>query len=153
MESCPTGQLETIDGDGLYVCAQCTAPCHDCSGTLTNCTWCVSPYYLDTVNHLCVTTCTGNYFPFDGTSTSVSNECRSCLPGCVACSDESYDHCTSCGMNDQTPLYLHFGTTHCRETCPDNYYPGTDSNAHTCQPCATGCAKCFGGLVSECTEC
>lgn len=103
-----------------------------CSGSSTNCSSCITPYYLN--GSSCVTGCSGSTYGYNYT-------CQNCSLNCALCTDANT--CTSCATN----YYLLNGT--CRTSCLSGYYVDTTSNR--CIQCPLPCLVCTNRTV--CSSC
>lgn len=65
----------------LVSCVVCASPCATCTARATECTSCVSSYYLRT-DGTCSQTCLNDQF-----IDTVSRTCRTCRPSCSTCAN------------------------------------------------------------------
>ncbi|CAG9316198.1 unnamed protein product [Blepharisma stoltei] len=140
--SCPTNGVlsgtSCVCNSGYYfssntVCAACTTPCAQCSGSATTCTGCVDGYYLH------------------------GNVCLTCQPPCFECSGTS-TFCTTC--DDSNNMINNAGTCTCKDpnasfstqsaTCACN--TGYWNSAGTCTACTAPCTACSTSGTT-CTAC
>ena len=143
--NCPNGFWANSVGN---TCDSCTQGCLTCTGAgLTNCLTCDNvtgtPYLKEIGATVCGTTCPDRQF----ISASYPNECQPCASNCITCSVTA-DNCT----NTNCSVNFYYLNNSCLSQCPSTYYY-SDSSLRQCQPCATGCLRCFGPSASECTEC
>lgn len=101
--------------------AQCVVGCIACTD-LTDCSSCGTGYYLDPINHYCVTTCPQGQY-----SIATSNICQICHSNCYYCATTATT-CTKC-VNHGPFLSFLQGTT-CVLTCINGYIPNYDT--HIC---------------------
>jgi hypothetical protein len=105
--SCMTGYYWTGSA-----CIQCSANCDACSDT-THCTQCsqAGGYLRYLIGQVDCDLCTTEGWYLN------NNECRSCDPGCLGCS-QSATHCTSCN----TPMKLIPDQNTCVLNCPPDRF-------------------------------
>lgn len=108
-------------------CIGCNPLCQTCANS-TNCTACVSGYFL--FNWFCYSSCPTTptlYYKYNGA-------CTPCQPQCVSCIDSPIA-CTACSHPD----YLYNSITHeCVFECVPPYF----RNASTCVICQSPCLSC-----------
>ena len=145
LASCPTSFWGNT---ATHTCDACTPGCLSCTTSgLTNCQSCANvsttQYYKIINQNTCSLTCPdGQYI-----DSAFPNDCQPCASNCITCSGTA-DHCT----NTNCSVNFYFLNNSCLATCPaDFYYP--DSSSRLCQTCASGCLKCFGPLLTQCSEC
>jgi hypothetical protein len=141
--NCPTGYF--ADSTNL-VCTPCSSPCNTCSGTVSNCTSCVTASTFPYLNvsssgsGTCVNSCQSGMFP---DTTLLVPQCTACTSPCNTCT--SKNSCLTC----VSPFYMYSGV--CANGCPSGITI-TNSVTMICDLCASVCATC-SGTTSNCTQC
>ena len=113
---------------GTSRCELCHEACSDCSGglnTYSNCNVCATGYLSKNDN--------------------IDPKCQKCFGTCAACTDFTFDSCTSCEYGS------FLIDSECRTTCPDGYY--TLEASALCQLCKSPCLTCVGPLNGHCLTC
>ena len=96
--NCYSSCLNGYFADANLTCQQCTSPCSECNAVSTNCTQCVTSYWL--YQSTCLSACPVSHF-----AESQSGNCLACAGFCQECT--SYVNCTSC----VSPYIYLFSTT------------------------------------------
>lgn len=136
-------------------CQPCAIGCKSCtSGLISSCTACQTvaglAYYLGATDNTCYTVCLDGQFK---DNVNNPNQCLKCDATCTKCSGTA-TNCTFCSLLGTTAVYLSSGA--CLSICPDGFYASTSATPTTsnlCLPCASGCAKCTGGALTNCQVC
>ena len=143
--NCPAGFWGNATA---HNCDACTPGCLTCTTSgLASCQSCgnvtATQYYKHIGGNTCDTSCPdGQYI-----DAAYPNDCQPCASNCITCSGTA-DHCT----NTNCSVNFFFLNNSCLATCPvDHYYQ--DSTSRQCLPCASGCLKCFGPALTQCSEC
>ena len=156
---CPPGYY--ADGP-TNTCKQCyqTAgtssykTCATCNGKeYNNCQSCYTGTYLSVST--CITACPAGYYP----STSAPWTCLACVSPCATCTGALNTNCLTC-ISSQYLLPAHGSVTNtCVSTCPNGWYPRTDTNfcglcyAPLGEEIERACLTCSGGYNTNCTSC
>lgn len=129
---CPTGTVNDT-GNAFGGGCRCNTTCKTCQTTLSYCTSCNSPQFLQ--NNQCVNSCSSGFF-VNGTN------CAACVANCSSCTSSS---CSACGNG----MYLYDNT--CYSSCPPFTTNRTVSGVLTCFTCGSGCTNCLDS--SNCLNC
>ena len=133
----------------MPACTSCDtyslSTCYGCKNVVDNLS-ATQKYYKYLGASICGTGCPLGQFIDD---TNSPNVCVMCDANCVGCFGTA-TNCTSasgCRVN----YFFNNATNSCVLICPD----GTFGNVVTkyCQACASGCALCYGGDLTQCTKC
>lgn len=118
----------------VTVADSCLPSCFACT-SLTNCSACVSGYFMRS-DRLCYSYCLSGMFGNNSTST-----CDPCPAGCLTC--ESPTFCTSCDPG----LFIRADNL-CYSTCLPRFYG--NSQTTRCEPCPYDCWTCnsTGGCLT-----
>lgn len=140
--SCNTGLILTKD----FICLEqryyqltlaliCLSPCRSCFGSSSNCTTCLSSYYLH--SNTCLQKCPDGYYV-----ELSSQSCEKCHQSCLTCT-ERLTKCTSC-----LPGKVLF-----REICFDTPLENLwlDITTYTWRMCLSSCRRCINAIT--CTHC
>ena len=118
-------------------CVVCSSPCASCSGSISNCTSCLTnistPYIF---NFSCLVKCPATYY-----SDNATYKCSLCVSPCLTCDGPTNSSCLSCVGGYYLLLNL------CYSVCPTTYYP----NVNQCTACVTPCSTCSS--YSVCLSC
>lgn len=114
---CPDSTFMVSLGIG-NVCVDCAGLCVTCKISATNCTSCITGYYLISALYQCVSTCPDGTYPLQ-----ITKSCLSCPETCSKCANSSY--CTAC-ISGKT--YLNSALHSCVEYCPTGTYGNSLSN-------------------------
>ncbi|KAL4509926.1 hypothetical protein ABPG72_010119 [Tetrahymena utriculariae] len=143
VSTCPNLQYK-ING----ICKNCPTGCQSCYNTnpsnpqtVESCLSCVSGYFLDIENQLCVKNCASGYV-VEG----LTQRCLPCNSTCKNCSDSTNQGCLQC----QNGYSLTAGSpSSCQNACAVGNY----QNNSLCLTCNTACQECFGADNQQCTVC
>ena len=146
---CSAGMYED---NTTHLCTACDGACLTClDGSRSYCYSCgnvsTTQYYLIIGTTICSTSCpVGQYI-----DAAYPNNCQACSSNCVGC-EGAASNCLSnvtgvCPSN----LFFNNATNSCVLVCPDGTYG--DSISRFCESCASGCALCYGSVLSKCTKC
>ena len=134
------------DGDE---CTPCHSSCEACSGPQrTNCVVCkTSAGYLR--GGECVSDCGNEYYPTGQAGDALGLRCRSCLSGCLSCTNDTV--CLECNAG----LFLTDGDTTCAASCADGFGTiTTPDRGGVCLQCASAdCLDCSSQDADGCTQC
>lgn len=131
--ACPNGTIansSTVGGTTVLTCSINT-----CSGSptsQTNCTSCVTPFYL--YNQQCVQFCPNGTY-----QSSSSNLCYSCAAQCLNCS--SFSNCSVCRSGYSLTSRAD-GSWSCALQCPTGTYLNPSAWPTLCVDCVTSMAGC-----------
>ncbi|CAI2380785.1 unnamed protein product [Moneuplotes crassus] len=118
-------------------CDACNSNCLTCSGSITQCTSCVSNRKLDLRTNTCETSCE------TGKTIESGSNCIGCHSSCNTCEIASTT-CTSCtGTNVVTT------SNACASSCSNSNEVAINGVCYTCD---SSCSSC-SGTVSTCTGC
>lgn len=147
------GTCSPVCSTGTYSngtsCVSCDAACQTCYGPFkTTCYTCKNNGTLNFFKSLSANTCgascaAGQYADLP------TFACVKCDYRCSSCTGSAIN-CSSCATVSGVNHYLL--NSACLDVCPVLGYYAVAAN-NTCQPCATGCKSCVGGLISSCTAC
>ena len=138
--SCPSHTYANNVGYTCHDCDNGTAFCETCSDSATNCTSCVSPYYLSAPTHgSCVNSCSGTYSLAVVSTRICVAACPSNMiaPGdgtCVLCANGTY-----------------YSSGSCIGSCTGQFY--ADETLRACLSCDSSCLTCDGSYPENCTSC
>ena len=143
--NCPSGSW---GNSSSHNCDSCTVGCLTCTTSgLTSCQSCGNDSSTQYYKHIGANTCANNCPDGQYIDAAYPNDCRPCASNCITCSGTA-DHCT----NTNCSVNFFFLNNSCLAACPpDHYYQ--DSSSRQCLSCASGCLKCFGPLLTQCSEC
>lgn len=133
---CP---LNLISDNTTWACLRCSSPCSTCQGSITNCTTCISTYFLFVSDGACLSSCPNGYY-------SSAGVCNLCFNSCATCSN--YSFCLSCSP----PLLL--SNSQCITSCPSATPFNHSSICMTCSQAQNSCLICNSSLsTAECIVC
>lgn len=126
-----------------FKCVSCAAPCNKCTSA-ANCLNCDVGYILNSITHLCDSTCAVGTIPLvvDG-----ANTCIACTLPCLTCVT-TVTKCLSCSQVSSA-LYLSNNVCVADVNCPATTYP--NSTSLHCEPCVAPCNTCTSYL--HCLTC
>ena len=137
------GNLKDNESNNLKINFECFSPCDTCNSERPSfCLSCLlssgTPYVL---SGSCYSKCPETYVNEESTK-----QCLKCGEGCLTCSSDNVNHCTSCVSN--FPYFLIENGT-CVNKCPLNYYINSQNN---CEKCSENCLTCEE-TSKTCTSC
>lgn len=138
--SCPNSYYADTS---TQTCVSCHSNCAQCFGpAITQCTSCVSGYFVNASATTCQTTCSDGFW-----TNSLGNICSLCPHECLTCQGSTTPNCTSC----KEGYFFITNTSECLPSCPAGYYASTEEGI--CQPCDEACATCNGSSHDDCSSC
>jgi proprotein convertase subtilisin/kexin type 5 len=143
MLNCPDGFWRNLT---THNCDACTPGCLTCTASgLNYCQSCtnvsITIYYKYLTASTCALSCPAGQF----IDANIPNLCQPCASNCITCAGAA-ENCT----NTNCSVNFYFLNNSCLSLCPtNNYY--ADPALRQCLACASGCLKCFGPALTQCT--
>ncbi len=148
LTDCVSTTYAFADTSGKAVCLNCVAPCETCVSEAA-CTTCVSGYFLNTSQSVCVTTCPDGTYPNNGT-----RMCTECNVACLNCDGPTSKDCGVCNF---AAGYARAGETgECYHlSCAEGTFLSKNytTSLVSCEYCDPSCLTCDNTGKENCTEC